>query len=103
MNWHGLLEKNGWKTEEVGNEPFHPLSSAAQLERQAGRATSKVTCSVGTSADYGGLKVSFTVSVECPQTDFHISMAGEAAFLKATELTNQGASFIGAPLLPMKV
>lgn len=100
MDWTGTLEKYGWKNETVGNEPFHPLALQVQHARAEGLAVARVSANVGTSHDFGNVKVGFIVTIECVQTDATINLAGESAFLKALELTNDGARFLGIPELP---
>jgi hypothetical protein len=102
MDWSVTLERYGWKSDQVGSEPFSPLSAQVAQARAAGYATSKVSVTAGTSHDYGSLKVSVTVTVECPQTEAAINLAGEASFWKAVELVNDAASFIEAPPLQVK-
>ena len=99
MNWQRVIEKYGWKSEEVGSDPFHPLAMLAGQARATGAGIARVSMSVSTSTDYSQVKVSCTVSIDCPQNDTSISMAGEIAFLKALELTNEGAAYIGIPEL----
>ena len=99
-NWSGMMERAGWATEQVGSEPFTPLSGLVAGCRQRGEAVAKVTTTVGTAQDFGVLKVSFTVSVECPQTEAAINLAGEAAYRKAVELVNDAAEHVGLPGLP---
>lgn len=102
MNWSGTLEKYGWKAEEVGNEPFHPLALQAQQARVNGQSVARVSTTVGTAEDYGNMKVSFTVSVDCVQQEATMNLAGESIFLKALELVNDGARFLGMSELVQK-
>lgn len=95
MNWQGTLEKYGWKTEEVGAEPFHPLALQAQQARASGQSVARVSVTAGTSENYGERKVSFTVSLDCVQQEAAINMAGEVAFFKALELVNDAAGVLG--------
>lgn len=95
MNWHRIIQKYGWKVEEVGADPFHPLDLQAQQARATGQSTARISMNVGTSVDYGNLKVSCMVNIECVQTDAAISMAGECAFMKGLELVNDGARYLG--------
>lgn len=96
MDWRGTMERFGWRQEEVGAEPFHPLALQAQQARLAGQSVARISATVGTSQNYGDLKVSFTVSLDCIQTEPTINLASEAAFLKALELTNDAARMVGA-------
>lgn len=99
MDWRGTIEKFGWRVEEVGSEPFHPLALQAQQARLQGQSVARVSATTTTGGEYGSVKSSFTVSIDCVQNEAAIDMAGEAAFLKALELTNSGARVIGAPEL----
>jgi hypothetical protein len=102
MNWAGTLEKYGWRAEEVGNEPFHPLAMQAQQARATGESVARISTTVGTSEDYGNMKVSFTVSIDCLQSEATMNLAGECAFLKGIELVNQAAEFLGMSQLVQK-
>jgi hypothetical protein len=59
-----------------------------------------MSCTVGTSEDYGSVKVTFTVSIDCVQNEPSMNLAGEAIFLKAAELVNDGARVLGISELP---
>jgi hypothetical protein len=100
VNWQGTLEKYGWRTEQVGAEPFHPLALQAQQARAAGASVARISATLGTAENFGSVKASFTVTIECPQTEPAIDLAGEAAFLKAIQLVNDGADFLGITKLP---
>lgn len=59
-----------------------------------------LSCTVGRAhPEYSRVKCSVTVSLKCPQTEALINKAGELAFKKALELTNDGMSYL-APDLP---
>jgi hypothetical protein len=100
MKWERLLEKYGWKQADGGGDPFDRLCMGVQSARAGNHAVAKVSQTVGVSLDYGQVKVSCTVTVECPQSDAYISVASEAAFLKALEQVNEGAETLGIPKLP---
>lgn len=100
MEWSGYMQRHGWSEQVVGSEPFHPLSLLAKQHRDQGLSVATIACNLGTSGEFGACRAGFTVTIECPQTEGHMNMAGEAAFLKARELTNDAARSIGAPLLP---
>ena len=102
MNWQGVIERYGWKTEEVGGEPFHPLALQAMQARAQGQSVARMSVTVGTAEEYGNMKVSFTVSIDCIQQEVAMNMAGECIFLKAVELTNDGARTLGMTELPFK-
>lgn len=100
MNWKRVIEKYGWKVETVGYDPFHPLCIQAQQAKVDGQPTAKVNMNVGTTFDFGRVKVGASVTIDCAQNDATISMAGECAFMKSLELLNDGARYLGIPELP---
>lgn len=102
MNWTGVLEKYGWKQEVVGNEPFTPLAAACGALRSRNEPVARVSATVGTASDYGGVKVSFTVAIDTIQSESAINLAGEAVFLKAVELVNDSTSLLGIPPLELR-
>ena len=95
MNWSGVMEKYGWKADVVGREPFTPLAAVSQAARAKGQSVARVGVTVGTSAEFGACKASFTVTVDCPQDEQSINLAAESVFIKATELVNDAASHLG--------
>ena len=100
MKWNGLIEKYGLKTEQVGEDPFAFLRNGAGHSKANDTPTARISTTVGTSTDYGAVKVSFTVSVECNQDEGSMNMAAESIYRKAVELTNDAASHVGLPQLP---
>ena len=56
------------------------------------RAT--VSMSVGRSLEYGNVKVTANVSLQCDQDEGTIDRAGELAFRKACEFMNDGFSIV---------
>lgn len=99
MKWQGLFKRYGYQFDIAGAEydPFQTLAAQAQ---QAGLPVINVNCNVGAAREYGEVKCGFSVTVACPQTEKNIDMAGEMAFRKAVELTNDAASHLGLPQLP---
>lgn len=93
MNWRRVMQQQGWQVADSGIE-IDPFSMMAAQESQ-----SKARLSVGVKAgDYG--EVFVNVSIECPQSEAYINLAGECAFRKAAELANDGARMIGVTGLP---
>lgn len=94
-----MLSRHGYVIEQAGaaHDPFSILAVKSKAE---GQATAKVSFTVGTSREYGEIKCSATVTIEAPQDEANINMAGEAAYRKALELTNDAASQLGIPQLP---
>lgn len=70
-----------------------------QACRQQNLPVAHIGTSVGRSIEYGEVKCSFTVSVECPQTKEFMDQAAELVFKKALEYTNDGMSHL-APGVP---
>lgn len=99
MNWTRIIEKYGWKETEVGSDPFHPLAVQARQAHANGQPVARVNMNVGTSHDFGNVKVGASVTIDCLQNDATISMAGECAFMKSLELVNEGAAYLGIPPL----
>lgn len=97
MKWIRVLQRHGYEVEEQQEgtdiDPFLWLAQQAQAR---GEPVARVE--FRTSLDYG--KAHCVVSIACPQDERSINLAGELAFRKAHELTNDGASIIGEPPLP---
>jgi hypothetical protein len=99
VKWNRAFQRAGYVTEESGTA-FDPFSHLSITARADGRGTAKVSFTVGSSREYGEIKCSATVTIECPQDEKHINMAGECAYRKALELTNDAASQLEIPQLP---
>lgn len=97
MKWTGLLKRFGYQLPAAGAQPDPFMALAQQSE---GQKSVNVNCNVGTSLEYGEVKCGFSVTVTCPQNEQSMNMAGELAFRKAIELTNDAATHLGLPLLP---
>lgn len=100
MEWATTMERHGWVTAQYGDEPFTPFSSMVSQCKASGTPTARVAMTVGASEEYGAVKVSCTVSLECPQSESAINLAGDVAFQKARELVNDGASHLQMRQLP---
>jgi len=99
MRWTGLLKRNGFIVDEAGVE-YDPFTVLVQMAKQSDAPVVNVNCNMGTSREYGEVKCGFSVTVACPQSEKNIDMAGEMAFRKALELTNDAATHLGIPTLP---
>lgn len=99
MKWNKMLERNGYVVNDAGAsiDPFAMLAAHAQA---AGLPVAHVTFNVSSSLEYGTIKCGASVTVTCPQTEQAMNTAAEAAFRKAVELVNDGASHLELPLLP---
>jgi len=95
MKWKRILQQHGYTVEQEGGD-VDPFLFLAQQAKASGLPTAAIEYK--TSLDYG--KVSCVVTIQCPQDECSINLAGELAFRKSLELTNDGASQIGEPPLP---
>ncbi len=94
-----MLKRAGYEVTEVAGSSYDPFQMLATAAQQRGLPTSSISCNMATSGEYGAPKVGFTVNIHCPQDERSMNMAAEMVFRKALELTNDGASQIGAPML----
>jgi len=99
VKWQGLFKRYDYSFEVAGAayDPFQTLAAQATAQ---GLPVININCNLGTALKYGEVKCGFSVTVACPQSEKNIDMAGEMAFRKAVELTNDAASHLGLPLLP---
>ena len=95
MKWEQVLQKMDQISHKEGIEqdPF-----ARMIPAEANHSA-RVSSTVGRSLEYGEIKCSSTVTIDCPQREAYIDMAGEIAFRKALELANDGMSEL-APGIP---
>ena len=86
MNWDLVMEKSGRKpvNKHGATDKFR------SLRVRANDPPARVAITVGQAQDYGAMKVSATVSLECDQDEGMINKAGEIAFFKAVELLGDG-------------
>lgn len=61
-----------------------------------GAPRAKVTVGYSEALDYGAIKVSVTVSLECDQTDEMVEEAGRVGYYKARELVDDGWAVLRA-------
>lgn len=94
MKWLKVFERHGYQVNEEGTD-IDPFLWLAMQCKARGEAVAVVTYK--TQLDFG--KASCSVTISCPQDEQSINLAGELAFRKALELTNDGASVIGEPPL----
>jgi hypothetical protein len=95
MDWSVTMKRHGWGSDQYGSEPFDPLERLVAHHRAAGKPVARVSMTVGLSEEYGALKASCTVTLECPQAESAINLAGEVAYLKAKELATDAATHLG--------
>jgi len=97
MSWTEVFQKYSLDPTSGGGDPFTYLANEAAYAKTKGLPTTRVTCSPTSGADYGQLKCNFSITIECPQTDAHIMMAGEVAFRRAKQLLDDGSEDMGIP------
>lgn len=101
--WKKIIDQNGFTKESSGlasEDPFNILAQRAAHSQSAGQPIAHVTLSLNNAGEYGAPKVSVTlhVPVICGEAD--ISLAGEAAYIKAHQMVNEASDALGLPLLP---
>lgn len=94
--WEDLFKKYGVQPPHP-TDPFAWLAEKAVEYKAQGLPTVRITCSPTGGTDYGQVKLNFSITIECPQTDAHVMMAGEAAFLRAKQLLDEGSENMGIP------
>lgn len=92
------MERHGFALTETGVfDPFYAIGAAAM---NGGAPQAHVSVGLDSAKEYGTIKCRVSVSLTCPQSEQYLNLAGELAFRKALELTNDAASQIDAPALP---
>ena len=100
MNYQVTMEKG----EEVSTQngvADDPFWRAAVEARASGQPTARVSMMAVHGIEYGEIKCSATVSIECVQSKPHIDSAALLAFKAAVEYTNAGMGFIAPGLPPL--
>jgi len=62
--------------------------------RAQGLPVARLSSMISRGIEYGEVRCSFTVSIECPQTKDYMDQAAELLFQKALEYTNDGMSVL---------
>jgi hypothetical protein len=96
MNWQSVIEKLGQIQlhEGVERDPFMHLAYLSGIEQVR---SARVSMTVARAIEYGEIKCSATISIDCPQKEAYIDLASEVAFKKALELVNDGMTQFGLP------
>ena len=95
MKWIQVLRRHGYEVEAPEGsdiDPFLWLAQQAKEAQERGEPVTTVSSKVN-SPEYS--VVGFLVTITCPQDERSINLAGEIAFRKTLELTNDGASVTG--------
>lgn len=90
MKWEGLIRKLEEATQSIGTEPdpFEQLGRSSNNPLLA--PTASVSSTFKRAMPYSELVVSFTVTINCPQGERFLDIAGQLAYEKARELANDG-------------
>jgi len=102
VEWAYTMEKEGevvYHKEGILPDPFSSLQQAVQT------ATSKarVSVTIQRSIQYGEVKCSFTLSVDCPQEKSAMDYAAEHVFIQAVQYVNDGMERLAPGLQPFPV
>ena len=103
MNWERTIERypDVWQDSGTTPDPFDSLRKQIMkpvMGPQEPRLHARLEYNTHRSFEVtdgpraGWVKCSVTINIVCPQTERHIDMAGEVAFVKAIELVNDGLS-----------
>jgi hypothetical protein len=65
-----------------------------QTCKAQGLPTARIGTTVGRSVEFGEVKCSFTVTIECPQNKECMDEAAQLVFIKALEYANDGMSHL---------
>lgn len=79
-----------------------PYWQAASVAKAAGCPTARIAMSVTHGIEYGEIKCSATVSIECAQSKEHMDNAALLAFKAAVEYANDGMSYLAPNLPPLQ-
>jgi len=96
--WQTVFEKYGVQKTlqgQLNDDPFAQLASQAGAWEAQGMPHSRVNLALTNGEDYGQVKVHVSLNIVCPPTEQHISMATEAAFIKALDLVNDASETLG--------
>lgn len=91
---------SGSVTGQVLGHPPQELKALAYtpadllFSRESGGPYASVSFTVGRSIGYGDIKVSATVTLACDQNEEALEETGKRAFLKATELFDDGMTIM---------
>ena len=91
MRWEVINQKLDQleHTEGIEYDPFQRMLVATKEG-----AGARISSTVGRAVEYGEIKCSATVTIDCPQRESYIDLASEIAFRKALELANDGMSVL---------
>lgn len=96
MKWQKIIERlqTAQTVEGLSQDPFHYLGAVPGPK-------ARITYGVSRSIEYGAIKCSVTVAIDCPQNEEHMNIAAEIAYDKAVELVNDGFGSIVPDAIPI--
>lgn len=80
-----------------------PYWQAALDAKATEHSIARVSVTTGRALEYGEIKCTVTVSIDCPQAKNYMDKAAELAFKAAVEYTNDGMSILVPNLPPLQV
>jgi len=95
MKWQRTIKRLEALSTDEGheNDPFSTLA--------AEKGSARVSGTISRSLDFGEVKCGVTVTINCPQSDPHISIAAGICLRKAIELVNGGMKIMGIKITPL--
>jgi hypothetical protein len=102
IEWRRVLEKDGAIVDEQEGYMTAP-DAFANMAAQPGTTRARVSTTVSRSLQYGEVKVSFTLSVDCPQEKQWMDYASRELFSQAVSYVNSGMGLLVPDLPPLNV
>ena len=90
MKWEGIIQKIDEARAVTGFEPDPFEMLRVPTDNPLLTPVATVSSTFRRSAQYSEVVVSFTVTIQCPQTERFLNLAGELVYEKARELANDG-------------
>jgi hypothetical protein len=97
MKVEKAIEQQG----QIASTTWYEQDPFWQLINQSQGQAAKISVNVGRSVEYGAVKASFVVSIDCPQNTPAMDKAAELAFKKALEYTNDAMTHLAPELEPI--
>ena len=97
MKWGRTMSADHFYQHQEGySEPddVAPITKATDWARANSETVAVVTVSAQRSTEYGGVKCTVGVTLECPQTNEWIKHTAKVGFKLALEFTNDGFSYL---------
>lgn len=100
MHWHYVLEQDGSIVDEQEGDV---MDKFAQMLQTHPDQRASISATVQRSLPYGEIKCSFTVTVQCPQSQEWLDAASREAFKLALNYLNQGFSYLAPEVPPFRL